>query len=305
MISRWLDRAWFVPAPALRLATLRVLIVGFAWLYLFVRLPAVLVLHEHPAGQFHPVGLLLGWTAPPPVAVVIVAVLAAIASGLAFGLGFRARVSGPVFAILLTAVLSYRNAWGMVFHTENLLVLHVIVLACSRSSDALALDARARPVPDPHARYGWPLRLMAAITVLTYVVAGVAKLRHAGLSWITSDALLTFVAYDNVRKAELGSSHTLLGSVLPHAPAWWSPFAAFALVIELGAPLALVHPRLARVWALAAWSFHVGVLAVMVIAFPYPLSGLAYACFFQVERLARGPAWRGVARWRERWDGAR
>ena len=37
--------------------------------------------------------------------------------------------------------------------------------------------------------------------------------------------------------------------------------------------------------AIAAWSFHVGVLTLMLIAFAYPLSFVAYAPFFRVERL--------------------
>ena len=43
--------------------------------------------------------------------------------------------------------------------------------------------------------------------------------------------------------------------------------------------------RLARGWVLAAWAFHLGVVALMAIAFPYPLSGIAYASFLPVERL--------------------
>ena len=40
-----------------------------------------------------------------------------------------------------------------------------------------------------------------------------------------------------------------------------------------------------RVWAVLAWSFHLGVWAIMAIFFPYPLLGLAFAPLFAVERL--------------------
>ena len=53
-------------------------------------------------------------------------------------------------------------------------------------------------------------------------------------------------------------------------------------------------------WAVAAWGFHLGVVALMAIAFPYPLLGLAYAPLFRIERPV---AWAGrtLARpWRRR-----
>ena len=45
--------------------------------------------------------------------------------------------------------------------------------------------------------------------------------------------------------------------------------------------------RVAKLWALSAWLFHVGILAVMAILFPYPLAGVAFAPFFPVEQLWR------------------
>ena len=57
--------------------------------------------------------------------------------------------------------------------------------------------------------------------------------------------------------------------------------------------LVLWNPLLRVIWATSLWSFHLGVLLSMLIAFPYPLSGVAFACLFRCERL-----WhlRGLAR---------
>jgi len=60
-----------------------------------------------------------------------------------------------------------------------------------------------------------------------------------------------------------------------------------SLVLELGAPLALVGRRVGKAWAIGMWGFHVGVLAIMAITFAYPLSGIAFAPFFWVEALVR------------------
>ena len=73
--------------------------------------------------------------------------------------------------------------------------------------------------------------------------------------------------------------------------AWFfTPLAIATLVVELGAPLALLGRRAARIWSAAAWSFHVGIFALMAIVFPYPLLGVAFAPFFALERL-RLPRW--------------
>jgi hypothetical protein len=63
------------------------------------------------------------------------------------------------------------------------------------------------------------------------------------------------------------------------------PFAIATVLVELGAPIALLSRRWRGPWAVAAWAFHVGIAALMWISFPYPLVGLAYAPLFRVERL--------------------
>ena len=122
------------------------------------------------------------------------------------------------------------------------------------------------------------------MTVLTYALAGWAKLRLSGWEWLDGDVLRHQVAYDNLRKAALGSPWSPVGSALV-AHAWlWGPFALAALVVELGAPAVLFWRRLRPWWAGSAWAFHAGVLVVMAIFFPYPLSGVAFASLFALER---------------------
>jgi hypothetical protein len=58
------------------------------------------------------------------------------------------------------------------------------------------------------------------------------------------------------------------------------------LLAELGGVCALIHPRLALLWAVLVVGFHVGVLALMAITFAYPLSTVPFLCFFSLERLA-------------------
>jgi len=290
-----LDGWWRTPAPAKRLAVLRVLVGGFALAYLAIRAPYLASYTDFHDSQFAPVGIVTLLSGPLPDFAVRLLVTVTIATGVAFVAGWRFRVSGPLFALLLLWVLTYRNSWGQVFHTENILVLHVLVLGVSPAADAVSLDARGKDIPDENARYGWPIRLMCIATVLTYFISGETKIRIAGLDWLTSDTLRNYVAYDNLRKAELGDAHSPLGAELIRHAWLFTPLAVFTLAIELGAPLALLGGRVARVWAALAWGFHAGVFAVMWIVFPYPLLGVAFAPFFAVERM-RVPSFAGMRR---------
>jgi hypothetical protein len=94
------------------------------------------------------------------------------------------------------------------------------------------------------------------------------------------------VALDNVRKIELGSLHSPLAAFLLPYPAVFQVLAAFSLLLEIAAPLVMLQARVAKVWSVAMWSFHVGVLALMAILFPYPVTFIAFAPFFRTERLA-------------------
>ncbi|NVB36920.1 HTTM domain-containing protein [Pseudenhygromyxa sp. WMMC2535] len=284
-----LERWWLPTAPALRLASLRVLVTAFALTWLGILGPLLTANLRFPAARFEPVGVLAMFSAPPPAALVVGLWLATLAAGVAALLGWRFRVSGPLFALGLLWVTSYRNSWGMIFHTENLVVLHALILALTPASDSWSLDARRRGGPAPAASpaYGWGPKLMATVTVLAYLIAGVAKLRNAGAPWLEGEVLLSHVAWDNLRKIELGDLHSPLGAWLSRYPAIFVPLAWASMVLELGAPLAIIHRKLAWPWAVGMWSFHLGVLMIMAIMFPYPLSAVAFAPLFAIEEPAR------------------
>lgn len=283
------------PAPAERLATVRVLVGAFALVYLLVRLPVLADFSRLAPSRFEPVGVVRVLAGPLPTALVWALWAACVLAAAAFAAGLRHRLSGPLFAALLLWVTSYRNSWGMIFHTENLLVLHAIVIGLSPAADALSLDARGSPASEGQA-YGWPLRLMSAITATTYVIAGLAKLRESGLRWAEGEILRNYIAYDTVRKIEIDSAHSPFGAWLVGFEAPFPVIGVLTFVVELGAPLAFLHWRLRVAWVACAYGFHVGVLAVMAIAFPYPLAGIAYASFLPCERIWRWPILRRLAR---------
>jgi hypothetical protein len=276
--------AWFFQAaPAARLAVARIAILGFSALYVLLATPLLLKFGNGAA--FRPIGVVSVLTQPLPLAVAYVIHGLCVVSGACATLGLRYSVSAPVFASTLLWVTSYRNSWGMIFHTENLFVIHALVLACCpQAAHCLTPRSVTQRRDSVASAYGWPLRVLSLVTVATYLIAGVAKLQHAGVSWAMGHEIRTHIAYDAVRKIELGSGYSRLGvALVPHA--WvFAPLSVITLMFELGAPLALLGGRLSRVWCLACWLFHVNVLLLMWILFPYPLIGIAYASFFELEK---------------------
>jgi len=252
-----------------RLAICRAAIATFACVYTALRLHELWAIAHLPATHFEPTGL--ARFVMPPLVVLAIAIATVIVLG-AFAAGWRARVVGPLAALGFALVFSYRSAWGQIFHTENLVALHLIALAIASWID------------DPKGA----VRLLGMLTVATYVLAGIAKLRLAGFAWMDGEQLRNQIAVDNLRKALLGGGTAPLANALLDHPAAFAPLSIASLCIELAAPVALLGGRAAVAWVTASWAFHLGVLLAMWIVFPYPLLGFAYLPLVPVER---GIAW--------------
>jgi len=282
----WMWRA----APARRLAALRILVGAYTVAFLLARSASFWQMADLPSWQTEGVGVLWFLDSPWNPSTVRVAFVCNVILGVLFTLGVGFRVVGPVFSLVFLVVSTYRLSFGHVIHTEHLVALHLLALGFSRSADAWSYDARRRdPAPtsgsESRLRYGVPIRAMVLVTVLTYVLAGVAKVRHGGMDWLAGDGLRNQVAYDNLRKELLGSPHSPFGGWVVRFEWLFPPSAVLTTIIEIGAVVALSSSqRLRTIWAVAAWGFHVMVLALMAISFPYPLSFVAYACLFDVER---------------------
>ena len=139
-----LNRFWFAEAPATRLALLRIVVGGFALQYVAVRYAMFMKMASSDPQLFEPVGLAWFLDRPIPVEGFQLLLIATLLANLAFVLGWRYRYTGPVYAVLLLWLLCYRNSWSMIYHTDNVLVLHVLVLGLTPAADVLALDALTR-----------------------------------------------------------------------------------------------------------------------------------------------------------------
>jgi hypothetical protein len=306
-MRRWLLR----PAPAAHLAVFRILTHGWLLWYLGKRWRLLARTAAGSRRDFKPVGVARPLQEPLPVPAAKGLTAATIATTAMAGLGIGHRVTGPLNAALVWWTLTYRNSWSMVFHNDNLVVLHALLLGLSPSADALSVDAvrargrrrrgiargRRHGAPATSWAYGWPLQAAQAVTALAYLMAGIAKLRGPlGWRWASGEHLRSQVAVDGARKAVLRPDEqgTLPSAVmaLERRPWMWTVFAAGSLALELGAPLALIHPTLGRLWAGSVWAMHVGIRQIMRITFRHQLSGVPYVPFVLAPGATR--PWPGV-----------
>ncbi|HEY1973340.1 MAG TPA: hypothetical protein VGH89_35690 [Pseudonocardia sp.] len=276
-------------APADRLGLARVALGGYTTVYLWRQRSKFRRLTHSDPDLFEPVGAARVLDKPLPAPVAEKIIDATLVSSALFTLGVKHRLVGPLHAALLSWTLSYRNSWSMVFHSENTVLWHTLVLGASRAADGVSVDAllaKNRPT-GMHQRYGWPLQAMQAASAATYLLSGIAKIAgSSGWSWVSGTQMRRQVAIDRIRKDVYGSSRgvTLAHALYPHADLF-TGFAATALALELGAPLAMATPRTGRLWAIATFGMHWGIRGIMGIRFRYQLSGLSFAPWFNLERL--------------------
>ncbi|MBC7923819.1 MAG: hypothetical protein H7Z75_22310 [Ferruginibacter sp.] len=183
----------------------------------------------------------------------------------------------------------------MIFHNDNVLVLHALILGFVPAADAYSVDRRrgrpgswlfGRSQAGAGWQYGWPIRLLGTVTVLAYFLAGMAKIAGpAGLAWTTGEVMRDQLAVDALRKIVLGSRASALINALYNESLLFVVAGAGTLVLELGAPFALANRRLGQLWALLALSMHWGIYLIMGITFRYQMSGAIFASFFPVERV--------------------
>jgi len=254
-----------------RLSVLRVLVAAYAAVWSAVRAPALLDALDFADRRFDPVGPLAWLNSPLPDGLFVLAVVVTPVAALAMAIGWRLRLTAPVAAASFMFVTTYRNSWGQLFHTENLVALHLVLLA-------IALSVRGRD-------RRWAIDAMAVLTVGTYLVAGIAKLRISGTAWLDGDVLRHQIAFDNARKELLGDVSSPFAGWLLRQGWLLGPAAVMSMVVELLAPLALLRARFAVAWSTLALGFHIAILVFMAILFPYHLLGIALAPLLPVERL--------------------
>lgn len=192
---------------------------------------------------YSPVGILktLGDSPPSPDLLEAVATLALVSTLLALA-GAATRVSMPVSALTVIAVVSFTYSWGSHWsHGHNIQLLCALMLAFSHAGDSLSIDSlirrvRGKPPPEPSGSYRWPMMAGQLLVAFMFANASFWKLRRG---W-EAGSLLGWALSDNLRN-DLGLS--------------WYRFR--------GKPPALTHWIISREWA---WkSVALGNIAIQVL----------------------------------------
>ena len=299
-VVRLVEGFWFAPAPASRLAVLRILVGVFSFCFLYERYEYFVHVAGSSPTVFAPVGVVSFLEAPLPVWLFEGLLTATLLFNVLFVAGIRFRYSGPIFAALLLWVISYRHSWSMVYHSQNLVVLHVIVIGLTPAANALSFDAWVRrrassrwwlhgtwpPTSSSDDwRFGWPVRLICSVTIIAYFLAGVAKVAGPlGWGWAAGTSLRDQVIHDGIRKEMLTDGASPLVFALYDQLWLFTLLGVLTLVLEIGAPLALLKRLGGQIWALLSFGMHWGIYFIMGIEFEYPLWGVLFLSFFAVER---------------------
>lgn len=205
-------------APATTPALLRIAVGGYHLWHVGKRRKLYRQVHRTDVASFAPVGAARILSRPLPPIVADQLLDASLLTGALFTAGVAHRITGPLHAALQTWNFSYRNSWSMVFHHENNLVLHTMVLAAAPAADALSVDALVRDrtlVPQRRSwMYGVTPTVMNAAVTITYLLAGLAKFAGGdGAKWVDGGTMRGHVAFDALRKEMLGEEASPLGKL--------------------------------------------------------------------------------------------
>lgn len=178
--------------------------------------------------------------------------------------GLWCRISMAVAFVAGTYLFALPHNFGQTYHFDALLVFALGVLAVSHAGAAWSIDAliRGRATPPNSGEFTWPVRLIWVAMAFVFVGAGISKLRYAGIAWVMSDTMQTFLirAHYGVSDADPLVSWGLVLSQWPWAP---RALAAIALGTELLFPLALVSITARRFLVPTSFCMLLGIRALL------------------------------------------
>ena len=171
--------------------------------------------------------------------------------------GLFTRASNIISFLWSPYLLGIPHSFGKTHHYDAILVFIFLVMALARCGDAWSIDNLIQTVGQrdqefrehviASGEYRWPIRMVWLLMSLVFFTAGVSKLRHSGIAWVTSETMAILLVQhqyhitDNDPLTKFGLYLTQ-PAFLPHL------LAAMSLTLEVGYPLALF-------WRTARWYF--------------------------------------------------
>jgi hypothetical protein len=242
-----LDRWLFAPETAGRVRLVRLLLVVLIGVRLATGPHRGLA--GQPAALFQPVWFLTWMEQMPSAGVLVLIQVVGVVAAVAAALAWRERATFLVAWSSLLVLAALRASRGKVHHNDLVLLLVAGVLAAAPVGLRL-LDPRRSPA------WGWPIRTSLLVVTGAYFLSGFQKLVSSGPAWVLSDNLR------NVMYAARLDGHAPTDQVslfIADRPAVAHLVALATLVVELGAVVALVRPRLRPGYVLTVTVLHLGV----------------------------------------------
>jgi len=246
---RWIGERWrsfwFAPMSPVNHAVCRVVFYGYLlWMSLSFQSAAWASVPDAfwlPTATFERLGLV----AASPALARGLDVAWKISLGLAC-LGLATRASAATAFVLGFYLLGLPQNFGKTDHWSGLLVVVLGVVAFARSGDALSVDSQIRTRTGGrggHAasgEYRWPLRMVWLAMAWVFFAAGVSKLRHGGIEWMSAENFRLILLSHHY---QLDRNLPELGLSIAEIPWLCSGLAIATVLLEVGAPASLVGRR--------------------------------------------------------------
>jgi hypothetical protein len=262
---------WFTPAPVGRITALRVVVYGYIPIDLLLTGGWV---RSHTAvsqAMYGPLRISRLLHLPVPadgtvIALEVALALTAVATIVASVRGNATAALGATVAVLYVLWMLVAMSYGKVDHDRFAFLVALAVLPTVRGAAVRDRTSSAAA--------GWALRSIQVAVVLTYFLAGWAKIRFGGWNWPTGATL----------ELALLRRNTPLSTWLIDRPELLVPMQFAMIAVELASPLVLLarSDRGKTVVALGMWAFHLVVFSgVTIIFLPHCV---AIASFVPLER---------------------
>lgn len=268
MSDRW-NRFWFAPSLPTNLAWCRILFFGAMFLFY---LPTDYTAWADVSPVFwEPIWLFARFHLPMAPKGVLTVMQITWRVALVFScVGLFTRGMTVVAFILGLYILGLPNNFGTEYHYDTLVVMAFGIMAVSQSGDAWSLDRlRMRRAEDDQltrssasGEYTWPIRLIQFVMAMTFFAAGIAKFRHSGWAWATSNTMSIMLVQNQYHIAN-ADPLTTLGLTIASHPWLCFLFAGGAMTLETIYPLALVSVGARVVIVPAVFLMQVGIRALM------------------------------------------
>lgn len=264
-LGRAVADGFFAPSAPYNLAVARVLVFG----YLAYRGYSYTSWYKFGKHSWAPISFFAALDIPllpEPVVTVMVPLLRLTAVCAALGVAYRwtAWFSTVCFWYLAGTA----QCFGKVDHADNALALSCAILSLAFATDVWSVPQflRRKQAPTmvaPSPEYRWPLQLMLLVVGMMYFAAGWNKHARAGWNWALSDNMLRqMLAHEFSRDPP-----TNLGVFLSGYPLVCKAMGLWALVVELAAPLALLHRRLGYFMVLNLMALQLGIYLTLGVYF--------------------------------------